>query len=74
MNEELYADEMWLIFKEDGLKWFCEIFFWISIFFGIFTFIQILQLNYLKKNLELFEQLFIDKFFNLLKYIIEDIF
>lgn len=35
-------------------------------------FIQILQQNYLnKENLELFEQLFIDKFFNLLKCIIE---
>lgn len=47
-------------------------------FFFFFNFncfsksLLLLQQNYLnKENLELFEQLFIDKFFNLLKCIIE---
>lgn len=49
MNEELYADEMWLIFKEDGLKWF-EIFFWISIFFGNHYFYSDITIKLFKKK------------------------
>lgn len=73
MNEELYADEMWLIFKKKRwIKMILRDFFWILIVFGNHYFYSDITIKLFKqKNLELFEQFFIDKFFNLLKYIIE---